>query len=148
MVIVAAVDRSDQAGAVLKEANTIAQRFDDVVHVLHVMKRSKAIQGGEDSDSQDSDEIAKSDLQDRATQVASEIIEGHQFSVEVKAVGRIGDPADKIVEYAESQDARYVVVSPQQRSPTGKVLFGSVAQSVLLNADCPVISLRARSLDE
>jgi len=148
MVIVAAVDRSDQASAVLEEANVLAQRFDEGVHVLHVMKRSEAIQGGEDSGGNGDGGIPTSDLQDRAAQVASKLIDGQQFGVEVEAVGRIGDPASKIVEYAEDQDARYVVVSPQQRSKTGKVLFGSVAQSVLLNAHCPVVSLRARSLDQ
>ncbi|QCC49073.1 universal stress protein [Halobellus limi] len=142
MVIVAAVDRSDQASAVLEEAETLAQRFDDVVHVLHVMERSEAIQGAEDGNER------LPNLQDRAAAVASELIEEHRLSTDVDAVGRIGDPANKIVEYADAEDARYVVVSPQQRSKTGKVLFGSVAQSVLLNAHCPVVSLRARSLDQ
>ncbi|MFD1600442.1 universal stress protein [Halobellus rarus] len=143
MVIVAAVDRSDQASAVLEEAETLAQRFDDVVHVLHVMGRAEAIQCGED----DNNDERIPDLQERAAAVASELIEERQFGTEVEAVGRIGDPATKIVEYAEKQDARYIVVSPQQRSKTGKVLFGSVAQSVLLNAPCPVVSLRDQSLD-
>ena len=72
-------------------------------------------------------------------------MEAHPPDAEVVAVGRIGDPASEIVSYAEEQDARYIVVSPQQRSQTGKILFGSVAQSVLLDADCPVVSLRART---
>jgi len=147
MVIVAAVDRSEQAGAVLDEADTLAQRFDDVVHVLHVMKRSEAIQVEEDSVGHGDDAVPVSDLRDRAAQVASELVDGRQFGAEMEVVGRIGDPATEIVDYAEAQDARYVVVSPQQRSQTGKILFGSVAQSVLLDAPCPVVSLRATSLD-
>nr|WP_268762303.1 universal stress protein [Halorubrum saccharovorum] len=42
--------------------------------------------------------------------------------------------------YADERDARYIVVSPRRRSKTGKVLFGSVAQSILLNATTPVVS--------
>ncbi|WP_336022287.1 universal stress protein [Halobellus salinisoli] len=147
MVIVAAVDRSDQASAVLEEADVLAQQFDDVVHVLHVMKRSEAIQAEEDSVGHGDDGIPVSKLRDRAAQIASALVDDHQFGAEAKAVGRVGDPAAEIVDYAEAQDARYVVVSPQQRSQTGKILFGSVAQSVLLNAHCPVVSLRATSLE-
>ncbi|WP_144901448.1 universal stress protein [Halobellus captivus] len=148
MVIVAAVDRSEQAGAVLREADSLARQFDDVVHVLHVMKRSEAIQVEEDSVGHGDDGIPVSDLRDRAKRVATELIGSHQFGAETEAVGRIGDPASEIVDYAEEKDARYVVVSPQQRSQTGKILFGSVAQSVLLNAHCPVVSLRDQSLGQ
>lgn len=147
MVIVAAVDKSNQASAVIDEANTLAQRFDDAVHVLHVMERSEAIKDKKNSDEASEGKIPISDLQARAKQVALELLEAHQFSAEIVAVGRIGDPASEIVEYAETQDAKYIVVSPQKRSKAGKLLFGSVAQSVLLNAPCPSVSLRARSLD-
>lgn len=146
MVIVAAVDHSEQASAVLEEADVLAQRFDDVVHVLHVMKRSEAIQAEEDSVGHGDDAIPVSKLRDRAAQVASSLVDDYGFEAPAESVGRIGDPATEIVDYAESEDARYIVVSPQQRSQTGKILFGSVAQSVLLNAHCPVVSLRAASL--
>ena len=147
MVVVAAVDRSDQASAVLEEADALAQHFDDVVHVLHVMKRSEAIQAEEDSVSQ-GDGIPVDDLRERAKRTAEEVSEEYTFGVDTDVVGRIGDPASEIVAYADEQDARYIVVSPQQRSQTGKILFGSVAQSVLLNAGCPVVSLRSSALDQ
>lgn len=142
MVIVAAVDRSDQARSVINEADTLARKFDDTVHVLHVMKRSEAIQA------EDDDAVSVDELRNRAAQTAAELLESASTSAEAKAVGRIGDPATEIVNYADEQDTRYIVVSPQQRSQTGKLLFGSVAQSVILNANCPVISLRAQSLTE
>ncbi|QCC48050.1 universal stress protein [Halobellus limi] len=147
MVIVAAVDRSDQAQAVLDEADTLARRFDEPIHVLHVMNRSEAIQVEEDSLTHTDEAVPVDDLRDRAAAVAAELMEAHPPDAEAVAVGRIGDPAGEIVSYAGEQDARYIVVSPQQRSQTGKILFGSVAQSVLLQADCPVVSLRARALE-
>ena len=61
---------------------------------------------------------------------------------------RVRESRREFVAYADEQDARYIVVSPQQRSQTGKILFGSVAQSVLLNAGCPVVSLRSSALDQ
>jgi len=71
------------------------------------------------------------------------LIEGKSFPVEITGIGRIGDPAAEIVEYTNRTDARYVVVSPQRRSQTEKILSGSAAQSIFLEAECPVISLRA-----
>jgi nucleotide-binding universal stress UspA family protein len=49
-----------------------------------------------------------------------------------------GDPADTIVEVAAELDVDNVTMSGRRRSPTGKMLFGSTTQSVLLAADRPV----------
>ena len=146
MVIVAAVDSSDQAQAVLAEADTLAQKFDDAIHVLHVMERSEAIKVEERS-IDDDDAISVEELRERAAEIAVELLRSHPTTAEAESVGRIGDPAAEIVAYVNERDARYVIVSPQQRSQTGKLLFGSVAQSVLLNASCPVVSLRDETLD-
>ncbi|MFB6077885.1 MAG: universal stress protein [Halarchaeum sp.] len=139
MVIVAAIDHSKRATDILEEATALAEKFDDEVHVLHVMKRSEAIQVEEDTNR---DEPASTDeLREQAAKPAVALVDANPTAVETTPVGRIGDPASEIVEYAEEQDARYVVLSPRRRSQTGKILFGSVAQSVLLNAHCPVVSL-------
>ncbi|KAA9396613.1 universal stress protein [Haloarcula sp. CBA1130] len=50
-----------------------------------------------------------------------------------------GDPAEEIVAVAEEIDAESIVLSGRKRSPAGKMLFGSVTQSVMLSADCPVM---------
>lgn len=50
-----------------------------------------------------------------------------------------GDPAEQILAVATEIDASAIVMSGRKRSPTGKVLFGSVTQSVLLGADRPVM---------
>jgi len=50
-----------------------------------------------------------------------------------------GDPADQLLEVAEEEDANLIVVAGRKRSPTGKALFGSVTQTVILNADRPVM---------
>ena len=49
-----------------------------------------------------------------------------------------GDPADTIVDVAEAIDADNITMGGRQQSPTGKMLFGSTTQSVLIGADRPV----------
>lgn len=140
MVVIAAVDRSDSASKVLEEADNLAEKFDDTVHVLHVMKRSEAIKIEEES-AQKNDAIPVEKLRDRAAQISEELIKDYPTDSVSEPKGLIGDPATEIVSFAEEISARYIVVSPKRRSKAGKLLFGSVAQSVLLNATCPVLSL-------
>lgn len=54
-----------------------------------------------------------------------------------------GDPATTILEVARERDVDLVCVSGRKRSPTGKVLFGSVTQSVILSADRPVLCVNS-----
>lgn len=48
------------------------------------------------------------------------------------------DPAETIIDIANEIDADRIVMAGRKRTPVGKVLFGSVTQSVLLNGDIPV----------
>ncbi|MBX0297699.1 universal stress protein [Haloarcula nitratireducens] len=50
-----------------------------------------------------------------------------------------GDPAETILTVAGELGTSAIVVAPGSRSPVGKVLFGSVTQGILLDADQPVI---------
>jgi len=59
--------------------------------------------------------------------------------VEVEVTESSGDPANQLLEVAQKADADLIVVAGRKRSPTGKALFGSVTQSVILNAERPVM---------
>ena len=51
---------------------------------------------------------------------------------------RPGNPAEEILELAAERDSDGIVLGVGGHSPVGKVLFGSVAQAVILNSDRPV----------
>jgi nucleotide-binding universal stress UspA family protein len=59
--------------------------------------------------------------------------------VEVAFAEESGDPADRILAVARERDVDLIAVAGRRRSPTGKAVFGSVTQSVVLEADRPVV---------
>jgi nucleotide-binding universal stress UspA family protein len=48
-----------------------------------------------------------------------------------------------VLRAAESADAEFIVIGLRRRSPVGKLLLGSNAQRVLLDAACPVLAVKA-----
>jgi nucleotide-binding universal stress UspA family protein len=52
------------------------------------------------------------------------------------------DPDDAIVRTAQRRGADLIVIGLRSRNPVGKLLFGSVAQSVILHADCAVLVVK------
>lgn len=140
MVVVAAVDRNDRADAVVREAAAIGEAFDEPVDVVHVLTREQFVSLERTNVGETGEAVPIESVVETAENIAAESIA--ETNVTANAVGLLGDPADEIVEYAHERDARYVVVAGRKRSPVGKALFGSVVQSVLLSAECPVVSLR------
>jgi nucleotide-binding universal stress UspA family protein len=53
------------------------------------------------------------------------------------------DPADEVVQVAEETGAELIVIGMRRRSPVGKLVLGSTAQRVLLDAPCPVLAVKA-----
>ena len=53
--------------------------------------------------------------------------------------------ADALLGAAEELKADLIVIGIRRRSPVGKLVTGSTAQTVLLEADCPVLAVKATS---
>ncbi|KDS90328.2 universal stress protein UspA [Halorubrum saccharovorum] len=58
-----------------------------------------------------------------------------------------GDPSDELLAAAADVDADAICVSGRKRRPTGKAVFGSVTQDVILGADRPVFAVPAPKSD-
>ena len=79
-----------------------------------------------------------------ATRAAEQYADEHlsETDVEYEPLGTVvdeGERADAILEAAERNDCDYVFLVGKRRSPTGKALFGDVAQAVILNFDGRVV---------
>lgn len=54
-------------------------------------------------------------------------------------------PADAILRAAKQLDAKLIVIGMRRRTAVGKMLLGSVAQDVLLGAQCNVLAVKSGS---
>ncbi len=62
---------------------------------------------------------------------------------EVEQPVRGHEAADEVVETAERVGASLIVIGMRRRTATGKLLTGSQAQRILLDAHCPVLAVKA-----
>lgn len=65
-----------------------------------------------------------------------------EAGVDYSIRGAVGHRGEEIVDLATETDADRVMVGGRRRSPTGKAVFGSVAQEVMLSSPCPVTFVR------
>lgn len=129
--IVLPVSRAE-AGA-RQQAETIVAMplaLDEVsVTVLHAAETIESEVGGSVSPAQ-TGEVPDS------VHAATDVLE--DAGVDVDAVIAEGDLADTVYSFVDEQDVDHIVVAGQQRSPTGKALFGSDVQSIILNSTVSV----------
>lgn len=138
MPLVAAIDQTKKAQFVLEEAHQLANDLGEEVHVLHVLKRNELVEILE----ADVDEIDVTE-NTAVKEYGNELVESaYSDAADVfKTAVRVGEPTAEIIRYADGVDARYILIGGQKRSPTGKALFGSVGQSVLLQSPRPVLNV-------
>ena len=73
---------------------------------------------------------------------SKEILGDSVISYETHALVTSMSPGEEIVDFAKRNEVDEVVISIRKRSKVGKLVFGSTAQFVILNAHCPVVSIR------
>ena len=81
---------------------------------------------------------ARSDDLDRVERDVAEL----GVDVEVVRIEEGGDPADALVHTAHERAASVIVIGLRHRSPVGKLILGSTAQRILLDARCPVLAVK------
>ena len=62
---------------------------------------------------------------------------------EVRQLVRGKEPAEDLIAVAEEVGADFIVIGLRRRTPVGKLILGSNAQRILLDAPCPVLAVKA-----
>jgi nucleotide-binding universal stress UspA family protein len=57
----------------------------------------------------------------------------------------VADVAEEMLRVARDTSAQVLVIGLRHRTPVGKMIMGSVAQHVLLDAPCPVLAVKPAS---
>jgi nucleotide-binding universal stress UspA family protein len=61
----------------------------------------------------------------------------------IHELARGNSPSQDLVQVASEEAAEMIVIGLRRRSPLGKTFLGSNAQGILLDADCPVLAVKA-----
>lgn len=93
--------------------------------------------GGSDFDADASTQAEREMNQVRRT------LDGSGVEYDVRQLVRGFEPAEDLISIAEANDAELIVIGLRRRSPVGKLILGSNAQRVLLDAHCPVLAVKA-----
>ena len=62
---------------------------------------------------------------------------------EVRTLVRGQDASEDLIAVAEEVGADVIVIGLRRRTPVGKLILGSNAQRILLDAPCPVLAVKA-----
>ncbi len=130
MAILVAIDESPRTERIIKFAIEEAKVRGDKLLFMH------SVYGGEKTTLE---EVEKAE---RLLDLAVKKAEKEGVECEKHLLARGMEPGDDIVEFAREVNASLVIIGVRKRRPAGKLLFGSVAQHVILHAEQPVVCIK------
>ncbi|GAA4286111.1 universal stress protein [Georgenia daeguensis] len=126
MTIVVGYVTTQEGAAALDAAVAEARRRDSRLIVV-LARRSR----GDDPSLLEAEADAVRDLLDDA-----------DIAYDIRQLRRSDDVAQSLVATAEEVEAELIVIGLRRRSPVGKLVLGSNAQRILLDAPCPVLAVK------
>jgi nucleotide-binding universal stress UspA family protein len=134
--ILVPTDFSECSEAALRYATVLARSFGSELHLLHVPERPGKI--AETEFPIGLFEKLQSAARDRLGML---LTPDGQPVLHTELVMRIGSPCAEIVRYAHNGDVDLIVMGTHGRGSTGRMVLGSVAESVVRKAPCPVLTI-------
>jgi nucleotide-binding universal stress UspA family protein len=130
MKILVGLDGSKSSKEALSLAKKHAKTFNAMIDLVTSMEKGTEAQQKEIEDSEHDLENAK------------KLLEKDGISCDTHLLIRGMVPGEDIVEFAEKNEVDEIVIGVRRRSKVGKLVFGSTAQYVILNAHCPVVTVK------
>jgi nucleotide-binding universal stress UspA family protein len=145
--ILVPTDGSSGVESAIDYALGVAEAFDATVHGLFVADVRSFMSEGDDYEVSVPDAALDSleEQGEAATAYVAEQATSRGPDAETDVVD--GIPTGAILEYAADHDMDLVVMGTHGRTGLGRLLLGSVAETVVRKADCPVLTVR-RTDDE
>jgi nucleotide-binding universal stress UspA family protein len=129
MTIVVGYVPTPEGEAALTAAVAEAQLRDQPLHVVNSSRGDALV------DSRFVQERGLDELRSRLD--ASGVV----YEIDQKVRGH--EASEEVVEAADRVKASLIVIGLRRRTPTGKLITGSQAQRILLDATCPVLAVKA-----
>jgi universal stress protein A len=136
--IVVPIDFSEYQQPVLDLATSLARASDARLVIVHVADPARTY--GESSVYAEVAEPQRELMAGKLRQVRP-----HSPDVDFEHRYLTGTPADAIVDCAKELNADYVVMGTHGRTGISRVLMGSVAEAVVREAPCPVMTIKTRT---
>jgi nucleotide-binding universal stress UspA family protein len=145
-ICLVAVDFSDATEGVLKVARQFARRDGCRLHLIHVEPQTCPVPDCEFGPVYLHDSLADTtDHQHRLEELDARLAaEG----IDVQTRLLYGNPADRILEVARELDAAWILLGSHGHGMMFHLFAGSVCDSVLRRAPCPVVVVPVRALAE
>ncbi|MDP6581804.1 MAG: universal stress protein [Vicinamibacterales bacterium] len=140
--ILVPIDFSDTSAQALHYAKEFARRFEKGLHLLHVVSDADVSPGTEAFWG-----FSDKEVQRRWIEVATAKLEGHCSDREQAAFGlrtavEVGTPFVEIIRYARTHEIDLIVMGTHGRGAVKHLLMGSVAEQVVRQAPCAVLTVR------
>jgi nucleotide-binding universal stress UspA family protein len=130
MKILVGYDGSDVGNKALVLARQHAKAFSATVYII------RSLSGGTH------DKVEDIQAAETSLEYAAEVIKKEGVPCETHLMIRGLTPGEDIVNYANDVDADEIIVGIIKKSKVGKFIFGSNAQYIILEAPCPVVTVR------
>ena len=130
MKIMVGYDQSNVAKEALKLAKKHARAFDAKVYVVRSLAQSREMNRDDIQKAEQELETIKRSFRDDGIECKTEAI--------VSSIS----PGEDLVQFAQENEIDEIVIGVRRRSKVGKLLFGSNAQYIILQASCPVVAVK------
>ncbi len=130
MKIMVGLDGSNSSKEALRLAKEHAKTYNARVELVYSMEKGTEAQQKEIEQAQNDMENEKKLLED----------DGISCDTHLLILGMT--PGEDLVDFAEKNEVDEIVIGVRRRSKVGKLVFGSTAQHVILNAHCPVVTVK------
>lgn len=143
--VLVALDLSDRFEPCLRHGVELATKFGQPLLLTHVVHETGATtgmyrRGHGSNDTMPMSDIARSMIEERLT-AFREREDTIKAVRDVRVVVVEGVPETRILELAKLNDASMIVMCSHNRGGLGRWLYGSVTESVVRHASCPVVVL-------